>query len=253
MGISQPGPSCRWVRARLPLLDDGELAGGERRAVERHLIACPACRSRRQSLASTLGILHAAVDDSALAASTADAPSLWPALQRQIVETRHAPCASAPSFASALADLWDGDARLLVGRLARALHAPLRPAPSLLFAGAIGAVLCALAIGIQAHWREIDAQAEIAESAQPGPMSLDDVFLYAAFPDVSPLPSEPPPLSVAIPSNVIIPGLAQADSMVSTLGADLPAPRGDADGHFDYDLDHGTPMNPDVVDSKASY
>src|SRR4051812_48799928 len=77
---------CRWVRDRLPLLAGGELTGPDRRAVERHLITCPGCRDHERSLSGALAALRGA----AAATPSPEAPSLWPALQRQIREERHA-------------------------------------------------------------------------------------------------------------------------------------------------------------------
>ena len=103
MGVDRPSSShrCRWVRDRLPLLAGGELTGTDRRKVERHLIACPGCRAHEQSLDGAMGVLRAAAG---LAPALADgrvgpdpeAPSLWPALARQIRESRHA--VPRPSF-----------------------------------------------------------------------------------------------------------------------------------------------------------
>ncbi len=78
-------PRCKWVRDRLPLLAGGELLGLERRRVERHLIGCARCRDHRAALSNALDVLHAAAG---VLPSTPDAPSLWPALARQIQESR---------------------------------------------------------------------------------------------------------------------------------------------------------------------
>lgn len=76
---------CRWVRARLPLLAGGDLIGLERRRVERHLHLCPACRALLSSYREALQALQAAAERPA---SSADAPSVWPALAQQIRESR---------------------------------------------------------------------------------------------------------------------------------------------------------------------
>ena len=78
--------SCPWVLRRLPLLDGGELAMDERRRVERHLIGCPDCRERRSASADALSALRAFAGE---APARREAPSLWPALERQIRESRH--------------------------------------------------------------------------------------------------------------------------------------------------------------------
>ena len=77
--------ACRWARQRLPLMVGGELTGPDRRKAERHLIGCPNCRGRLVSLQGALTALHVAASEPAL---TVDAPSLWPALARQIRESR---------------------------------------------------------------------------------------------------------------------------------------------------------------------
>ncbi len=80
--------SCRWVVSRLPLLAGDELIGPERRQAERHLIGCPACRERLASLRSALGVLRTVGQDGP---ESPGAPSLWPALARQIKESRRVP------------------------------------------------------------------------------------------------------------------------------------------------------------------
>jgi anti-sigma factor RsiW len=85
---------CRWVRARLPLLAGDELAGSERRRVERHLLGCSDCRQRRVVLTNALDVLHAAAAQSPV---EPEAPSLWPALARQIRESRRP--VESPGFA----------------------------------------------------------------------------------------------------------------------------------------------------------
>src|SRR6478736_4011665 len=90
MGVDCPGYRCRWVRDRLPLLAGGELMGADRRKVERHLIACAGCRQHERSLVGALGVLQAVAAQSP-AAGADEAPSLWPALARQIRESRHEP------------------------------------------------------------------------------------------------------------------------------------------------------------------
>ena len=84
---------CRWVRARLPLLAGDELVGFERRRVERHLIGCSSCRQRRAMLTNALDLLHATAVQSPVGS---EASSLWPALARQIRESRRP--VEAPGF-----------------------------------------------------------------------------------------------------------------------------------------------------------
>lgn len=87
--------SCSWVLRRLPLLDGGELAMDERRRVERHLIGCPDCRDRRSASVDSLSALRAFAEASP---ARPDAPSLWPALARQIRESKHVPARPAWSW-----------------------------------------------------------------------------------------------------------------------------------------------------------
>lgn len=81
--------TCRWVRARLPLLAGDDLLGTERRRAERHLIGCRDCRRHLESLRSAVVALR-----SAAAAEPAPeltrAPGLWAELERQIHESRRA-------------------------------------------------------------------------------------------------------------------------------------------------------------------
>jgi anti-sigma factor RsiW len=78
-------PRCNWVRDRLALWVGDDLRGPDRRRVERHLIGCPHCREYRASLVQALEALRTAASS---APARADAPSLWPALARQIREER---------------------------------------------------------------------------------------------------------------------------------------------------------------------
>lgn len=142
-------PRCKWVRDRLPLLAGDELFGTERRRVERHLIGCARCRDHRSALANALEVLHAASGE---APARPDAPTLWPALARQIQESRR-PAATArwthiltwPRLAlaagllaalgfTAEARRQGANARAQIARAARPLPAPVttlsaRPAP----------------------------------------------------------------------------------------------------------------------------
>ena len=78
--------ACRWASPRLALLAGGELTGEDRRRAERHLIVCGDCRTRLGSLRESLGALQIAATSTVPAP---DAPSLWPALARQMREARH--------------------------------------------------------------------------------------------------------------------------------------------------------------------
>jgi hypothetical protein len=90
---------CHWVRDRLPLLVGEDLRGMDRRRVERHLIGCPQCRQHQAALGQSLEILRTAAG--AFPAQS-DTPSLWPALARQIRESRRPSPKPALAFPSLL-------------------------------------------------------------------------------------------------------------------------------------------------------
>jgi hypothetical protein len=99
MGTMMDKSSCQWVRGRLPLwmgFDGGasdpggagdDLDTADRRSIEAHLAACPACREYRSGLARALEVLDLAAASPPVAP---DASSLWPALERRIA-ARHSP------------------------------------------------------------------------------------------------------------------------------------------------------------------
>jgi hypothetical protein len=224
-----PRPRCGWVLDRLPLLDGGELTGADRRKVERHLIGCPGCRGRREALRETLGLLHAAA---AVAPASPGGASLWPALDRQIREERHAPRPSAASLALSLDGLgpW-------LDTLAAALRPRLRPALAL-------GLSLSLVAGGAGLWssRQVD-DVPVSDASQvydPAEIEPYEPFLDAPAPPPRP----------ALP--VDVPRLAQVDP-------DRPRLAGRADGStalpFGYDLDHGTLMGPGARDVglKPSY
>lgn len=105
----RPADPCRRVAGWLPLLAGAELHGEERRRAQRHLIGCPSCRATLaaheralaalQSLAqhdpapsrpTVLSLTGAAPEAVPTAIDSVPAPagSLWPALARQIEESR---------------------------------------------------------------------------------------------------------------------------------------------------------------------
>src|SRR4051794_19162891 len=94
---------CKWVCDRLPLLVDGELRGLDRRRVERHLIGCPHCRQRQAALGQALEALRTVA---ATSPASSEAPSLWPALARQIRESRRPVATPAFSFPFSFALAW---------------------------------------------------------------------------------------------------------------------------------------------------
>jgi anti-sigma factor RsiW len=79
------GNGCRWVRTQLPLLAGGELIGPDRRWVERHLIGCAHCQTDLTALRAALDAVRIAAEHPPVAL---DSPSLWPALELEIQESR---------------------------------------------------------------------------------------------------------------------------------------------------------------------
>lgn len=88
--------ACRWTQARLPLLAGGELVGADRRLVERHLIGCPSCRHHLHAHQTAQDVLHTAAT---ISPTRSEAPSLWPALARQLREQRRPAAAHGTSWA----------------------------------------------------------------------------------------------------------------------------------------------------------
>lgn len=80
--------TCRWAADRLPLLAGGELLGLERRRAERHVLNCPDCQQRLDSLRETIATLQTVASVDPL---ETEAPSLWPDLALQIQESRREP------------------------------------------------------------------------------------------------------------------------------------------------------------------
>ncbi|MEW4566858.1 zf-HC2 domain-containing protein [Tautonia sp. JC769] len=80
-----PIKTCAWVRARLPLLAGGDSLGLDRWVVDRHLVRCPECRHRLESLRASQRVLASEAIDDPIAA---DAPSLWPDLSRRLRQAR---------------------------------------------------------------------------------------------------------------------------------------------------------------------
>ncbi len=219
MGVDKPKYRCRWVRDRLPLLAGGELMGADRRQVERHLIACAGCRRHERSLVGALGALHTAALESPV---KAEAPSLWPALARQIRESRHGSrTPTLPTFSRPGA--W----------LGALVASPVRFRPAWTLALVLGSLgLTATGVHLWTRWQIAASQAEIEFAGLPN------------FDDEEDLGFVPPPVVVVVP----VPEPSPAPKLaVAGVTVDRTAAR------VDYDLDHGTPMGPDAVDVKASY
>jgi len=197
-------PRCKWVRDRLPLLAGDDLRGLDRRKVERHLIDCPVCRHQRAALDQALGVLHAV---SAGTPARSDAPSLWPALERQIRESRRPARPSFFGFTS--------------GSVAWPRRLELRPAGlglGLVTAAAVlGLGIAVVAVG--GRRQRDDARTQVTRNVTP-----------IAPPAV--LTASVPPASVPDPSH------EAASSQAEPPGApeSVPATR------LGYDLDHTMPM-----------
>lgn len=213
---------CRWTADRLPLLAGGELTGAERRKVERHKIVCPACRDRADASGDILRLLHAAAALEPAAAPRPDAPSLWPALERQILEARH-DRRPAPAWFSIP---W----RLPASWADAPFSFPPTLRPSLVGALALTA-LAAGAVGSWSHHRLADARAHDLVAARP----------------LAPLPSR-----------VVAPRDTEIESAESVASATPPGPSTPqpppvvAGMKFDYDLDRGTPAARESA-ARASY
>lgn len=170
-------PRCNWVRDRLPLLAGDELGMADRRRVERHLIGCPKCREHRLALSNALEVLHLASESLPGGAEGASA-SLWPAVARQIRESRRAeaaPLLSWPRFG-------------------------LRPA----FAMGLG-LCCCVAIGVvvAARLRTSPAPSAAALSARPSvPVVEAPAPVAAAEPAVAEVEPPPPPADTPVPETV---------------------------------------------------
>jgi anti-sigma factor RsiW len=191
----------------------GELTGPDRRKVERHLITCPDCRDHARSLSGALAALRAAAAQAP--EGVAEAPSLWPALQLQIREAKHAPRPLSPTFP------WSD----LLATLA-----PLRPQLRTAAVLALGLTVGGLASAGVNAWvrRQVDAaRAEVAAAARPLP----------------PLPVAPPALPGPVDPGFDPGTLARSETPISPSRAP---------SRYDYDLDRGTPMG-DGGDIKASY
>lgn len=188
-------PHCKWVRDRLPLLAGEELFGMERRRVERHLIGCAQCRAHRAALGSALEALHAASGE---LPAQPDAPSLWPALARQIQESRHA----APPSPWAFALTW----------------------PRL---GLAAGLLAALGMTAAARRQGADARAQIAAATRPLPV-------LAARPLPVPAPPAPAPERVAQAEPIAEPAAPVAARYDYMLDHGTPMPDGDSKSRPSY-------------------
>jgi hypothetical protein len=193
----------------------GDLSGHERRRVERHLITCADCRAEERSLARALGGLREVLAAEP-ATSASKFRSLWPALQRQIRESRHAPTPAPAVF----------------GRRGFAVLGGALAAGLLLVAGTSIWVRTRLD---DAHAREALAARPVSVAAPPV-ASTDRAAIDGFGFGFSPSRGRPPLTSVA-----------RVDAAPAP-----PEPSARGNARVDYDLDRGTPMG-DSGEVKASY
>jgi anti-sigma factor RsiW len=205
-------PQCHWVRHRLPLLVGDDLRGPDRRWVERHLIGCPQCRQHQASLCQALQTLQSVA---AASPAAADAPSLWPALARQIRESRRPSPTSTFAFPFPFAGSW----------------LRLNPLPALGLGLGL-ALLATAAASLGVRQQNAAGHAQILAKAQPITPAFD--------PTTTPLTGTPAPdLHREPPAPVEAP---TADTS--------PTPRFDLDSS----LELGRPMpDREVRDTKATY
>jgi predicted anti-sigma-YlaC factor YlaD len=196
-------PRCHWVRDRLPLSVGDDLRGLDRRLVERHLIGCPQCRQHQASLGQALETLRTVA---ATTPTTPDAPSLWPALARQIRESRRP--SPTPTFAFPFP----------IAPVISWLRQSPWPALSLGLA-----LLAAATVGLGVRHRVATAEALILANARPlAPASPLPRTALIKTPTAVPLRELPAPVEPQV-----------AESSTS--------PRID----YDSSLDRGRPMPPD--------
>jgi anti-sigma factor RsiW len=301
MGTTMDNPACEWVRGRLPLCmgasddpDDpgderGDLSVEDRRSIDRHLGTCPACRAHRSALARALDALGVAA---AATPPLAEAPSLWPALERRIASqhardhsrksrsrardgaTEREPTCAALDGDRPLRSAWMQDTfnegleavglgalsgRLVgtagpgrSGRSARVLQGP-RP---IVWASLAASILAVLVVVPAAWRRQADAEARILAAAVPVPGLI--------VPPAEPQPEAQDIAESAPEDDRVVSGsqLARADSIrpptepatASAHAADATSgTRSTAPTRFGYDLEPLTPMPPDGRDAKSVY
>jgi anti-sigma factor RsiW len=202
---------CKWVHDNLPLLAGGELVGPDRRKVERHLIGCPECRQHQAALADAVSVLHAVAAHPPV---RPDAPSLWPALARQMRESRR------PAPVPVLAFAWPRGGRWspVVG---------------------LGALGLLAAIGVAVELNRPDPPATAEAVAQSRPASAPDIgrAVTAARPEQ------------ALDLRAEGPDPAPSRDLVQ-VSQDTPVFEGAPSRRLDYDLDRGTPMPFDTRDAR---
>jgi len=276
MGKTKEDAGCDWVRARLPLWvgdrdvrtdgngDGGDLSLREHQRIERHLDHCATCCRHRSNLERALETLAAAAADLPV---EPQAPSLWPALKRQI-EGCHQP---APSR-------WIRVARALMGQWARGLtdfttDQPVRRAWAhdslqaiftsrengrlgsnqrvglVLGLGLIASLLIAV-VAVPGLWHEwANAQSTIKTNAAPladrGAAPGERAFELRPDPTRS---DDSETQDEVVQADVARPVEPPGGGVNSSTEAKPAAP-----ARFGYDLEHGIPMPPDARESKPVY
>ena len=230
--------TCRWVCRRLPLLAGGDLAGLERRRVERHLIGCPACRDHRAVATASLAVLRevAAIGPmGAGIASSSKTQSIWPALARQIREAKHQP------------------ERVSLGEWVRSVVTP--PAVAWVGSGLTASLLC---LGLGWFWMEsrddqkrssspLVAVATPVRSVTPPssdrtmPETLVDESGEAIDPSVSPAIRG----HSALPGEIVVRDHATSKPPIDPFATPIPL-------RLDYDLDWGTLAGP-LANTQRAY
>jgi hypothetical protein len=292
MGTTMDNSSCEWVRGRLPLWmgpggglnepgdDGGDLSVEDRRAMERHLGSCPACRERRSGLSRALEVLAATADS---LPAVPDGPSLWPALERRIAtqhsrdgsprpRARESVAGTVPTWAlaaldddrplrsawvqdtlkevaetaglGALSDRVSGTRRGWSGRSPRTAGGSWRVVGT-----SLAASILALLVIMPASWRQqVAADAIIRRNAEP----VEGLVVPMAQADSS--AADIDEFDVDEDRDIAAGQLARAELVKPP--ADPPASadaKSASSSRFDYDLEHGTPMPPDGRDAKSVY
>jgi len=235
--------TCRWVSQRLPLLVGGDLVVSERRRVERHLIGCPACQDRRDASEQSLSILHDIASLGPVASGSqvgGDRSSVWPALARQIRESRHRPDRSSGWDWGRSWRLWNLQAQPVVG---------------------FGLIAGTLILGL--GWIGLSGRSGPVEVARPAIVANPKALIVAA-PVPPPTRLDPPDPIFTILDDFEVP-VAQPERRASAL-PDGEALRGLAilkpgvnpfqsplSLRLDYDLDWGTLSSPVQQDTHRAY
>jgi hypothetical protein len=295
MGTTMDNPACEWVRSRLPLwmgagddADDsrdegGDLSVEDRRSIDRHLGGCPACRAHRSGMVRALEALG--VTAGALPVD-ADAPSLWPSLERRIAAHHARDGSRTPPVHQTAAGRersWaalDGERPLQsawmqdtlkevleaagLGALSGRSEAACRRRPGRsarrvlpvswrIVGASLAASVLALLVVLPASWRrQVAAEADIANNSAP--------VVGVLGPPVGP-PSEATDSAEPVPEHDrgIPPGqLAQAEPIRPPAepppAADAPAgAKPGTPPRLDYDLEPVRPMPLDGRDAKPVY